>query len=204
MTHSWYVVRTKPRCEYRAAAALEREGFELFLPLIQMPRTRGGYSTAPLFPGYIFLRHDRERQRWPSVRQLPGIFGWLRLGGVVPSVPERVITELAQRAEAINSTGGLWTRFRRGQRVRVVSDKMDSLAQVLEEPASPQARVRVLLQFMGRLVSAQVPWSNLQPLPGAEHVYEAQDVDNAEGMRRRTRGGGRWIRGFGPRAPAVV
>ena len=198
MTRTWHVVRTKPRSEYRAAAALEREGFEFFLPLIQTLRPQGGYTKAPLFPGYIFLRHDWENQEWPSVRALPGIFGWLRLGGVVPSVPDEVITGLVQRSEAINRGGGLWTRFRRGQRVRVVSDNIDSFAQVLEEPASPEVRVRVLLHFMGRMVSAQVPWSNLQP------VRESEDEDDPDRARRRTRGGGRWIRGFGPRAAATV
>ena len=199
MTRSWHVVRTKPRSEYRAAAALEREGFELFLPLIQTLRPQGGYTKAPLFPGYIFLRYDWENQEWPSVRTLPGIFGWLRLGGVVPSVPDEVITGLVQRSEAINQGGGLWTRFRRGQRVRVVSDKIESLAQVLEEPSSPEARVRVLLQFMGRMVSAQVPWSSLQPLHGAQAAVGPEDR-----ATRRTRGGGRWIRSFGPRAATTV
>ena len=194
MTQIWYVVRTKPRSEYRAAAALEREDFKIFLPLIRMPRSRGGYTVAPLFPGYIFLRHDWENQEWPSVRMLPGIIGWLRLGGVVPPVPGEVVTELVRRSEAINQSGGLWTRFRRGQRVRVVSDKIDALAQVLEEPRSPRDRVRVLLQFMGRMAPAQVPWDHLQAVQETEHL------DYTDQARRRTRGGGRWIKGFGPRA----
>ena len=96
----------------------------------------------------------------------------------------------------MNRADGLWTQFRPGEKVLVVSGKMESLAEVLEEPKSPEARVRVLLDFMGRRVSALVPWHNLRQVQG----------DAADGpigrRRRRTRGGGRWVRGFGPRAVA--
>ena len=132
------------------------------------------------------------------MRILPGIIGWLRLGGLVPSVPGELVTELIRRSEAINQSGGLWTRFQRGQMVRVVSDKIDALAEVLEEPRSPKDRVRVLLQFMGRMVSAQVHWGHLQALQETEYIG-----DTGRGGRR-TRGAGRWIRGFGPRAAAPV
>ncbi|MCH8959166.1 MAG: succinate dehydrogenase assembly factor 2, partial [Proteobacteria bacterium] len=86
------------------------------------------------------------------------------LNGVVPAVPDEVVELVAERVQAINCTGGLWTRFRRGQRVHVLSGKMEGLAEVVEEPRSPEDRVRVLLEFMGRQVPAQVPWLNLRPI----------------------------------------
>jgi len=195
MARRWYVVRTKPQSEYLAAAALERDGFELFFPHVRTPRPNSGRDDVPLFPGYLFLRHDVEKLGWPSMERLPGILGWVRFSGQAPPVPDEVVSELAQRVDAINSTGGLWTRFRPGERVRVISGSMESLARVVDEPRSPQERVRVLVDFMGRQVLAQVPWRDLQrthqdplatPIPSG----------------RRTRGRGRWIDGFGPRASA--
>ena len=198
MTKRWYVIRAKPQCEYLAADALGRDGFELFFPRVQTPRPRAGRADMPLFPGYLFLRYDQERQDWPSVRRLPGILGWVRFNGVVPPVPDEVIAELAHRVEAINGGGGLWARFQPGDKVRVVSGNMESLAEVLEEPRSPQDRVRVLLDFMGRLVPAEVPWLNLQP------ISQTLITNPHRGGRRRTRGKGRWIRGSGPRAVALA
>ena len=196
MPRHWYVVRTKPQCEYLAARALQQDGIELFFPCVQTPRLQAYHADVPLFPGYLFLRYNVEQQEWPSVSRLPGILGWVRFNGVVPSVPDEVITDLAHRVDVINSGGGLWTRFRPGEKVRVVSGAMESLAEVIEEPQSPQSRVRVLLEFMGRLVTAQVPWRSLQPVQQGLTVGE-----NHRGLRR-TRGRGRWVQGFGPRAVA--
>ena len=45
-------------------------------------------------------------------------------------------------------------------------------------------------EFMGRLIQAQVPWSDLQPV-------QDRPPEKAR-IPRRTRGQGRWVRGFGP------
>ena len=198
MAQRWYVIRTKPQCEYVAAGALERDGFEFFFPCVRTRRPRAGRADIPLFPGYIFLRYDPDLPQWPAIRSLPGILGWVRFGSVAPTLPDKDISNLAQRVGDINEEGGLWTRFRKGERVRVVSGKVDSLAELVDEPNSPEARVRVLLEFMGRRISAQVPYSQLQRV--SDDLFEAVHRRRL----RRTRGGGRWIRGSGPRAAPAV
>ena len=77
MSLSWYVVRTKPHCEYLAARGLSRDGFQIFLPLVGSPAPRAGREDRPLFPGYLFLRYDVDNQDWPSLKQMPGILGWV-------------------------------------------------------------------------------------------------------------------------------
>ena len=72
------------------------------------------------------------------------------------------------------------------------------LAQVAEEPTSSDSKVRVLLEFMGQLVSAEVPWSDLHIAP------EDSRGDSNHGGRRRTRGRGRWIRNRGSEAIALT
>ena len=196
MARRWYVLRTKSQCERLAADALEREGIEPYLPRARSLQPSGRYTTTPMFPGYLFIRTDLETYDGPSVRQLPGILGWVRFDGVVPAVPDEVVDGLIRRVNAINQDGGLWNRFRVGEKVRVLSGPMEGLAEIVEEPQSPEARVRVLLEFMGRLVSAQVPLYHLRRV-GQESVTSVRT-----GLRR-TRGGGRWTRGFGPRAVAT-
>ena len=89
----------------------------------------------------------------------------------------------------------MWEKFESGQVVQVSHGKIEGLATVLESPSSPESRVNVLLDFMGRQVRAEVPWLSLTAAPENNH-------DVAQGRRRRTRGRGRWINGFGPRASA--
>jgi hypothetical protein len=125
---------------------------------------------------------------------MAGLIGWVEFDGVVPTVPDELIKELRKRIDAINGEGGYWKRYKPGEQVRVSTGKIDSWAEVLEEPRSAESRVKVLLRFMGRLVQARVPWHDLQPM---DSNWAAQYFERPA---RRTRGKGRWIRGFGPRA----
>ncbi|MBM3949614.1 MAG: hypothetical protein FJ312_10355 [SAR202 cluster bacterium] len=195
MQKHWFVLRTKPNSESLAAANLERQGYELFYPRVAAPQAKQmGYRMVPLFPGYLFLRCADPYYRWPQVQYTPGVSGWVQLGGETPAVPDKAVEDLVERVKAINSTGGLWRRFKPGEHVLVASGKLEGLARVLEGPKTPQGRVRVLMEFLGQLVTATVPWEDVREIQGD------QVVGNRRG--RRTRGGGRWIRGFGPHLAA--
>ena len=138
MGPSWYVLLTEPRAEYLAAAELSRDGFEIFFPRVKAAHHRAGHTDEPLFPGYLFLHHDIDSDGWPSFRIAHHVVGWVSFGGVIPSIPDQTITELACRVEAINTSHGLWQRFRPGEMVRVVSGNLDGLAEVVEEAKSPR------------------------------------------------------------------
>ena len=194
MTKHWYVVRTKPNSDSLAAFAMELEGFELFSPRVDVPAEENRYKQAPLFPGYLFLRCDIRAHALPVVSRFPGVLGWVRFDGNVPHLPDAVITELQDRVATIHTTGGLWNRFGVGEVVGVSHGKFEGLATVLNGPTSPDARVRVLLDFMGRRVTATVPWRSLSSKPDIS--------EEPPSSRRRTRGRGRWIKGFGPRTSA--
>ena len=192
----WYLARTRPQSEYRAAAALERNGYELFFPRVRTPRPRSGHVDAPLFPGYLFVRQDVNGSGLPPIDRIAGLLGWVQFDGVVPRLPDTEIHELGLRLSAINKRGGAWRQYRPGERVRVNWGSTDSLAQVLEEAKSPRARVRVLLSMMGRSVPASVPWHDIQP------IENGSLIETEVRGPRRTRGRGRWVNGFGPKATA--
>lgn len=191
VVQQWYVIRSKPHSEHLAAGELEREGLETFLPRIKTVRPSPDHADSPLFPGYLFVRCDLQAQGQPSVGRANHVRGWVYFGNVVPPIPDEAVAALRERVEGINREGGLWRRFRTGQQVRVISPGIETFAEVVEEASSPRHRVRVLLEFMGRLVAAQVPYESLWP---ADHGPE-----ETHHLPRRTRGKGRWLRGFGPR-----
>jgi len=194
MGSRWYVARTEPRAEFLAAKELDRDGFEIFFPRTKALQPLNTNKDEPLFPGYLFLRCDPENEGWPSFRPGHRILGWVRFGGEMPWIPDEDVTELKKRIELINLDGGPWRRFHPGELVRIISHSLEGLAEIVEEPKSRHARAKVLLQFMGRLVQAQIPWQNLSPVPDSERENHRAP--------RRTRGRGRWIPNFGPRAVA--
>ena len=195
MAPRWYVARTQPRADLLAAGELGRDGLEVFAPRVKAQRPATQDLDAPLFPGYLFVRIDPETEGWPSLRPAHRLLGWVNFDGEAAWLPDRVVLELIERVEAITQQGGLWQRFKRGQKVRVVGNNLDSLAEVVEETTSPQGRAKVLLHFMGRLVKAQVPHENLRSVESTPMKKLSPP--------RRTRGGGRWVRGFGPAAAIV-
>lgn len=194
MSGKWYVVRTEPMAEYIAADGLARDGFEVFLPSVKSATPRRGHSEVPLFPGYLLLKCDPQGQGWPTFRSSHHLYGWVKFGGEIPTIPEEVVFELNRRIVNLNSGAGLWRRFGPGEIVRVVFGAMDSEAEVLEAAKTSSGKTKIIMEFMGRLVSAKVPWESLRET--------VNPVENSSISRRRTRGGGRWISGQGPRAIA--
>ena len=194
MSANWYVIHTEPRAEYVAARELYRDGYEVYFPSVKATNTHSGRANMPLFPGYMFLKCDPQLAGWPSFRPGHRVSHWVNFGGVVPSISDEDVSALEQRVESIESSSGMWQRFRPGESVWVNTPNMEGLAKVIKEAKSPDAKAKVLMQFMGRMVQAQVPWKLLQ---------SAEDRPlEAHRNRRGTRGRGRWIRGLGPGAMA--
>jgi len=196
MMQGWYVLRTEPLAEYLAAQELARDGFEVFLPRVKVTQPRHGHMDTPLFPGYIFLRCEFEDGGWPSFKKIHRIVKLVTFGEGAPTVPHSVIQELEHRLAEVNDGGGLWRKFRAGDKVKVVSKTLEFLAEIVEEPKAHRSHIKVLLEFMGRMVPAQVSWENLQHMEGESPPLNPRP--------RRTRGKGRWINGFGPRVAPVA
>ena len=195
MGHRWYVLRTMPRSEALAARELSFDDSDVFSPFVKTPPVGNKPTKVPLFPGYIFIRLDTESQGWPSLRFGQHSLGLLNFDGEVPWLPDEVIAELKLRCDQINEEGGTWRRYEPGDWVQVVSSTIQGLAQVVEDGKTAQTPVRVLLQLFERLVPVKVSRHDLQPFDEA-----SKKQDHAP---RRTRGSGRWIQGFGPRAVAA-
>lgn len=195
MKQQWYALRIWPNSERLAADSLSRVGLNVLIPLVKSPLLGGDFKEVPVFPGYLFIQCDIRSERMNTIRNHPGVLGWVRFGDSVPSVPDKAIKDLADRIERLNAGGGLWARFRVGDRVRIIHGAMDSFGKVLEETISPHGRVKVLLEFMGSMVSAEVPRHSLQPIKEA-------DPEMPRRRPRRTRGRGRWTNGFRPKAVA--
>ena len=208
MALAWYVARTKFQAEYRARDHLQAKAIECFLPTVSTPFPRRGREGTPLFPGYLFVRYEWQRWGTTPLRWGQGLMGLVTFEGVVPSVPDEVIDELRQRVAEIDGSGGLWRRFRAGDRVlvRLGSGGSGSLGEVVEGAKSPQGRVRVLLGFLGQLARADVPWRNVRLAPDGDAgvrkpdhpgPFEASPAGTQGRPRRRTRGRGRYLHGVG-------
>jgi transcriptional antiterminator RfaH len=150
----WYVVQTQPHAEAKAAAHLERQDFQTYLPRYLRRRRharRIDTIAAPLFPGYLFVAVDVARQRWRCIRSTIGVRRLVCNGDEPTPMPDTVVEELRAR-----ENGGLIDLPIRppcalGGKVRVL-DGVFASCMGLFEGMSDSERVAVLLDLLGRKV----------------------------------------------------
>ena len=193
MPAAWYVARTNPRAEYPARNQLEINGFEYYLPVTSTESPRPGREDAPLFPSYMFLRYDAGSPESSSLRSIPGLAGLVNFDGVAPPVPDEVIDSLRQAVAEMNESRGISTTFQPGDRVwvRWGASETEDLAKVISDTKSPQGRIRILIEFLGRSVHGEVSRSKIRSV----HPGEALNDHGQGPARRRTRGKGRYVQG---------
>lgn len=162
---NWYVAETLPRAEKYAEANLGRQGFASFCPRFSKQRRharRIDRVLVPVFPGYVFVRFDRQRDQWTSIN---GTLGIRRLVGASSSRPQ-AMPESAMQALFERCTDDIMScilpELEPGQQVRVVSGPfMGQLATI--ERLDDHGRVRVLLDILGGQAPVRMLAGSLAP-----------------------------------------
>ena len=164
---SWYVIRSKPRGESIAQTQLARQGFRVYFPrLLQPARVRGRWvdRIEPLFPRYLFLRADVEKQSLAPVRSTVGITEIVRFGNEYAIVPDQVVVDLMNRAEPETGLHRLRKPlYERGVHVRVSEGPFSGLEGVFECHEAEE-RVLILLEVLGRQTRVRIPVGQVEPL----------------------------------------
>jgi len=159
----WFAVQTLYRRESGAQLQLEAQGFTALLP--QITRTvrharRLRTIKAPLFPSYIFVRLDLERDRWRSVNGTYGVARLLMAHGRPVPVPKGVVKSLLDLRDA-NGVVRLDSDLSIGQRVEMIAGPFAQALGELVRLDGPE-RVKVLLDIMGGKVPVTVPSASLR------------------------------------------
>ena len=96
-TTAWYVVHTKPRQEARALENLQNQGFNCFLPTMQVQKLRNQKVqtiTEPMFSRYLFIQLDDQTQNWGPIRSTLGVSKLVSFGPQPAKVPPEFIVFL--------------------------------------------------------------------------------------------------------------
>jgi len=161
---NWYAVQTKPRRESDAETNLLRQGFEVYLPRIQVSRRRRGKLqpvVEPLFPRYLFVHVDPNEETIAPIRSTVGVSQLVRFGQTLVSIPAEIVDYLRTRED---EQSGCYVResdqFSQGDAIEILDGPFAGLQGVYES-ASSEERVIVLLDILGdanrlSLSSAQV------------------------------------------------
>jgi transcriptional antiterminator RfaH len=161
---SWFAVATKPRCEAQAEEHLRRQGYECLYPRVRrVLRTATGLKTRveSLFPNYLFVKADTERQSLAPVRSTRGALGLVRFGMEPARVPPAVVARILQRMDADDGLVRLDTpALEPGARLRVTGGPLSGWEGVFLAGEGVD-RVRLLLELLGSVREVVLPREQL-------------------------------------------
>lgn len=156
----WFVAQTQSKSEVKASANLARQGFETYIPryLKKVRHARRVTATrAPLFPSYIFVKIDIEKQRWRAINSTIGITRLIGNDEIPTPLAHGIVESLKKREDAngLLELASSATRFKTGDVVRVLGGAFDSCCGFFEVDADDE-RVTILLEMLGRKVRVEV------------------------------------------------
>jgi transcriptional antiterminator RfaH len=149
----WFVVHTQPCREIVAQQHLMEQGFDAYLPQFKKMRRHArkvDEVLAPLFPRYVFVGIDLERDQWRSIQGTRGVSYLLTTDGRPAFVPSGVIQCLKdqENTEGLVSLASM-TLFAKGDQVRVLDGAFKDYVAVFDKIDDKQ-RVQLLLNCLGR------------------------------------------------------
>lgn len=130
-TPSWFALYTRHRHEKSVAQWISGKGIEVFLPLYKAAhrwkdRTKDLYL--PLFPNYVFVQAVPNQRG--AVLSTPGVYDFVRLGGLSVPIPTDEIEAIRQAVEhSLNAEPHPFLKS--GDRVRVKSGPLAGLEGIL-------------------------------------------------------------------------
>ena len=166
MSQGWFVATTKPRQEKVAQQQLENQNFTAYLPMFRRSKHRNGKwkeSTEALFPGYVFIQLDLEKDNIAPIRSTIGVQGLVRFGNQLVALDQKVINHLQQNEQQqLEQNVDHAAQFTAGDTVKLLSGPFAGLNGVFDISKSSD-RVIVLLSILGGQQSVTIDVNNIAP-----------------------------------------
>ncbi|CAM5201302.1 Transcription antitermination protein RfaH [Oligella ureolytica] len=153
---AWYLIYTKPRQEIVALENLERQGFNVYLPLYKKLKKPAKNAInqeitivhEPLFARYLFVQPSHPEQSLSTVQYTRGVVCMVRFGTNMASVPQQLIDDMRafEKSREESSLEEL-SPLKLGTRVRLNRHSgLEHLEGLIQN--SSAKRVTVLLEIM--------------------------------------------------------
>lgn len=156
---SWHLVHTKPSREARAQENLERQGFEVFLPMITLQKVRRGKLTSvtePMFSRYLFIRTTVIMQDLSLVRSTLGVIQLVRFGIVPAKVPNDWVEEMRLQPAVHEKL------FNAGDKLLIGNGILKGLDAIYVQPDG-ETRAMVLINLLSKPHMVSYEAANLLP-----------------------------------------
>lgn len=161
---TWYLAQFKPNAHRLACENLERQGFDVFLPLLEETRRTGSRFAqfrVPLFQGYVFVGFDVTHPGWRAISNTRGITRLVKFGEAPVPVPDGLVEALRLRCAA-DGTLLPERNLKSGDKVRISQGPFAELVGTIETIERSE-RIQVLLDIIGSETRVTLNKSVLRP-----------------------------------------
>ena len=146
----WFIAQIKPNSYKTAILNLERQGFETFLPKMEITHKKINkfiLKNVFVFPGYVFVCFDPRIISWTKINSTYGVSKILAFNKKPSEVPSDFILGLKTRYES-NSNHTQKEKLKKGDFIKFYTGPFaDIIAKV--ECIDENNRIWVLLEVMG-------------------------------------------------------
>jgi len=156
----WYAIHSKPRQEERALENLQRQGFEAWLPLMEVEkvlRSKLMRVIEPMFSRYLFIRLDTEQTNWSPIRSTLGVSKLVSFGNRPAVVSDELIVALKNLPK--QETQRL---IQPGQQVKIVSGPLRGLEGIYQQ-SDGEMRAMVLIELLNKQHRIVTDMQDLRP-----------------------------------------
>ncbi len=172
-SRAWFALYTRHQHEKAVAQLLCRKGVEIFLPLYNAAhrwKDRIKQLSLPLFPNYVFVLAGYDRNIDIDILQTPGIYDFVRRGGLPAPIPGEEIDAVRRVVER-----GLSVEphpfLKSGDRARVKSGPLEGLEGILIRKKNFH-RLVLSVDLLLRSISVEVEVTDIERVM-SRHVGSA-------------------------------
>ena len=160
-------MHTHPNSGTRVVENLKRQGFDPYMPVFSKHRRHARRTDTvlrPLFPRYLFVSMDVERQRWRAVASTCGASNLICRGNQPVRVDDAVIQALRdQEKDGVIVPASPLERPSLGDKVHILGGAFVDLIGSFQGMRDSD-RIIVLLNLLGGDVKVTLPSNLVEPL----------------------------------------
>ena len=152
---NWYLIKTKSRQENVAIKNLENQEYTTYCPTV---RINNKYVV--LFPGYIFIHLEKNKENWSPIRSTKGVVNFVRFGLYFAQVPDNVIEFIkANKLISLEKLKNL-DKFKPGDKVQITDGVFKNCVAIFKSFKSSE-RVILLMNILGQQQAINIKQESL-------------------------------------------
>jgi len=173
---SWFVIHSYSGYENKVKANLgtriksmhmEESIFDIVIPLEDVVEIKGGRKVTvqkKQFPGYLLVRMYLDDDSWSTVRNTPGVTGFVGSGNKPTALSRREVERIlgVRKDEEEKKAPRFKPEWEVGETVRVVEGPFADFNGVIEDINIDQSKVRVLVDIFGRETPVELNFEQIQ------------------------------------------